>query len=80
MIGVCQNNPCKNGGTCTLVNGSPKCTCISGLTGVTCEKSKTVLDIFRFLFAKSSVQPVRAYRSILYSLLKHAEIIQFHGI
>ena len=55
MIGVCQNNPCKNGGTCTLVNGSPKCTCIRGLTGATCETSKPVLVIFRFLSAKSSI-------------------------
>ena len=37
ILGICKSNPCKNGGSCVTKNGKEICTCLSGLTGATCE-------------------------------------------
>ncbi|XP_072451794.1 zona pellucida glycoprotein d [Chiloscyllium punctatum] len=36
----CDPNPCKNEGTCTLVNDDAQCNCAHGLKGATCEDIK----------------------------------------
>ena len=43
-VNPCTNNPCKNGGTCT-VNGddSYSCQCAEGFEGADCEKRKQSL-------------------------------------
>lgn len=35
-------NPCQNGGTCTEAQGSYKCDCTPGWTGLSCEGKTTV--------------------------------------
>ncbi len=36
---LCTPNPCKNGGTCAMVQAQPKCGCPQGWTGDFCEKA-----------------------------------------
>ncbi|CAM9396586.1 unnamed protein product, partial [Laminaria digitata] len=36
--GLCANNPCQNGGTCSLdTEGGYVCTCASGYAGMKCQ-------------------------------------------
>ncbi|XP_042910530.2 adhesive plaque matrix protein 2-like [Parasteatoda tepidariorum] len=37
-IGPCTNNPCSNGGKCTMYSKVPKCDCLPGFYGEKCEK------------------------------------------
>lgn len=34
---TCEPNPCANGGTCSVINGTPTCSCASGFAGSSCE-------------------------------------------
>lgn len=36
----CENNPCKNGGTCTNKIGGYSCTCTAEWTGTNCEQGE----------------------------------------
>ena len=38
----CEENVCKNGGTCEMLAGSVICTCPPHLTGVVCELRKYI--------------------------------------
>ena len=36
-VGPCDTDPCKNGGTCKVVNTGYECTCVNHYSGENCE-------------------------------------------
>ncbi|XP_051776110.1 neurexin 3a isoform X10 [Erpetoichthys calabaricus] len=47
MDGLCTENPCENGGSCSVVEGQPKCDCTNtGYVGQFC--SEATADVIRF--------------------------------
>ena len=41
-IDACSPNPCRNDGTCTVVEDSFNCTCVAGYEGSNCTTSKHI--------------------------------------
>ena len=82
IAGKCQNNPCKNGGTCNLVNGNPKCTCINGLTGATCETSKLNCNDVPLYLRKLITHPVddEDFQKRISFLIRQTQIRQNNNI
>lgn len=46
----CENEPCKNGGTCTELDNGFDCTCPKGYRGKTCEGMRILVTMKMILF------------------------------
>ena len=54
LVNPCTNNPCQNGGVCTVTgDDSYSCKCADGYYGQTCEKGTSTINmiVLDFFFA-----------------------------